>query len=54
MGFFGDLIDSLMGRKVHDDCEKPEEMTEDEELESLIYFDEQMKKDSEDDNNNSW
>ena len=56
MGLFGDLIDALMGRKVHDDCENPDGMTEDEELEAMIYFDEQMKKENEnkDDSNNSW
>ena len=44
MGFFGSLIDALMGRKVHDDCENPEGMTEDEELETMIYIDQQLKK----------
>ena len=47
MGIFRDLIDALMGRKVHDDCENPEGMTEDEELEALIYLDQQMKKENE-------
>ena len=47
MGWFGSLIDALMGRKVHDDCENPEGMTEEEELEAMIYLDEQMKKDDE-------
>ena len=49
MGLFGDLIDALMGRKVHDNCENPEEMTDDEEIEAMIYFDQQMQK--EDDEN---
>ena len=47
MGFFGNLIDALMGRKVHDDCENPEEMTEDEELEAMIYFDQQINNEDE-------
>ena len=56
MGFLDELIDSLMGMKVHDDCSRPEGMTEDEELEAMIYFDEQMKKENEnkDNSNNSW
>ena len=49
MGLFGDLIDALMGRRVHDNCENPEEMTDDEEIEAMIYFDQQMQK--EDDEN---
>lgn len=47
MGLFGDLVDVLMGRKVHDDCENPEEMTEEEELEALIYLDQQMREEDE-------
>ena len=53
MGLFGDLIDVLMGRKVHDDCEKPEEMTDDEVLEAMIYFDRQMKKEKKSNRNHN-
>ena len=48
MGLFDDLIDSLMGMKVYNDCSKPEGMTEDEELEAMIYLNEQIEKEKRD------
>ncbi|MBP3581453.1 MAG: hypothetical protein J6J33_01725 [Clostridia bacterium] len=44
MGFLDDLIDGLMGMKVYDDCSRPEGLTEDEELEAMIYLNEQIEK----------
>ena len=35
MGFFGNLINNLMGLKVHDNCTKNEDMTEEEEMEII-------------------
>jgi len=51
MGFLNELIDSLMGMKVHDDCSRPEGLTEDEELEAMIYFNEQIEKEKKNSNN---
>lgn len=51
MGFLDELIDSLMGMKVHDDCSRPEGMTEDEELEAMIYLNEQIEKENKNSNN---
>ena len=51
MGFLDELIDSLMGMKVHDDCSRPEGLTEDEELEAMIYLNEQIEKENKNSNN---
>ena len=51
MGFFDELIDGLMGMKVYDDCSRPEGLTEDEELEIMIYLNEQIEKENKDSNN---
>ena len=51
MGFLDELIDSLMGMKVNDDCSRPEGLTEDEELEAMIYLNEQIEKENKDSNN---
>ena len=51
MGFLDELIDSLMGMKVHDDYSRPEGLTEDEELEAMIYLNEQIEKENKDSNN---
>ena len=47
MGFFGNLIEMLMGMKVHDNCTKNEPMTEEEEMETLLYLNTQMDKEME-------
>ena len=47
MGFFGNLIEMLMGMKVHDNCTKNEPMTEEEEMETLFYLNTQMDKEME-------
>ena len=48
MGLFDDLIDSFMGMKVYNDCTKSEDMTEDEDLEAMIYLNEQIEKEKKD------
>ena len=45
MGLFDDFIDMLMGLKVQDDLQK-EELDEDEELEAMIFLDQQIKKEN--------
>lgn len=46
MGFLNSLIDALMGMKVYDDCSGPEGLTDDEELEAMIWLEEQIEKEN--------
>ena len=47
MGLFGTLLDMLMGMKVYDDCSNSKELTEEEELEDLVYLDQKMREEDE-------